>query len=692
MKLALLIVALIFCTFNIFADDVDSVSKRPVVLDEVVIQSFKQTGNTNLLPSSASVVSKTDLQNQNILDIKDISSFIPNLFMPDYGAKLTSPVYIRGIGSKINDPSVGLYVDGVPYFQKSALDFDMNEIESIEILRGPQGTLYGRNTMGGLINVYTKSPLEYQGTVVSASGGNYANLNATLGHYGKLSNKFGYVVSGNYNHTDGYFLNHYTGKKADGMNSGSGRLRLDWKPQSNLLLRLTQSVDYSNQGGYPYAPIDSTTHKVTDVNYNEYSSYIRTISSTGLSATYWANRFSINSQTSYQYLSDKQSIDQDFTTDAIYFVTQKQKQSTISEELNIKSTTSHKYQWLFGAFAFNQQIDNNVVLNYEKLYYATQKLYNMPTRGISFYHQSTLNNLLTDGLSLIAGIRYDFEKASDVYTAYKNSQDGQAPLGGNFSSGLKFSQLTPKFSLQYTLPSSQMFYASVTRGYKTGGFNTSFERDEDRSFKPEYSWNYEVGAKGRFWDNRIHAELCFFFIDWRNQQIYQNLPSGIGQMLKNAGHSQSKGIELSFQGNLWKGFTLQANGGITHAVFLDYVQSSSVNYSGNYIPSVPAQTLGLSGNYLIPLKSKLADNLSINCQYTGTGKLYWAEDNKVTQPYYGLLNGKISAAKGNTIVSLWAKNITNTEYIAYSFPLNKLQYAQKGRPFTAGISINLLIK
>jgi len=331
-------------------------------------------------------------------------------------------------------------------------------------------------------------------------------------------------------------------------------------------------------------------------------------------------------------------------------------------------------------------------MNYEQLNYSTQKLYDMPTRGISVYHQSTFNNLLIDRLSLTFGIRYDYEKASDDYTAYKDTQTGRGPLGGDFFSKLSFSQFTPKFTLQYALPSYRMLYASITKGYKTGGFNTSFERDEDRSFQPEYSWNYEIGAKGRFWENRIRAELCFFYIEWRNQQIYQMLPSGIGQMLKNAGHSQSKGIELSLQGNLWKDFSLQATGGITDAIFLDYAQSAKVNYSGNHIPFVPAQTLGLAANYLIPLQSKLADNLSNKLPYTRTGKLYWAEDNKVTQPYYGLLNGKISAVKGNATVSLWAKNITNSEYMAYVFAMGAQQFAQKGRPFTAGISVNLLIK
>lgn len=150
----------------------DTLNLRQIKLDEVVVQSFKQDKSLRLAPLSATAVTGTAMQNRNITGIKEFSSFIPNLFMPDYGSKLTSPVYIRGIGSKINSPSVGLYVDGIPYFEKSAFDFDFTEIDRIEVLRGPQGTLYGRNTMGGIINVYTKSPLKYQGTNAFISNGN----------------------------------------------------------------------------------------------------------------------------------------------------------------------------------------------------------------------------------------------------------------------------------------------------------------------------------------------------------------------------------------------------------------------------------------------------------------------------------------------------------------------------------------
>ncbi|MCS2891864.1 Plug domain-containing protein [Parabacteroides faecis] len=186
MKVLFLFCCLSLSVSLVKADDQDTTKVRQIDLNEVVVQSFKQNRDLRLEPLSASSVTGTAIQNKNITSIKEFSSFIPNLFMPDYGSKLTSPVYIRGVGSKINAPSVGLYVDGIPYFEKSAFDFDFAEIDRVEVLRGPQGTLYGRNTMGGIINVYTKSPLKFQGMNASISNGTYGARDYTLSRYAKI--------------------------------------------------------------------------------------------------------------------------------------------------------------------------------------------------------------------------------------------------------------------------------------------------------------------------------------------------------------------------------------------------------------------------------------------------------------------------------------------------------------------------
>ena len=662
---------------------------KDIKLDEIVIQSFKQQRDLRLEPISATNITGSAIQNRNITNIKEFSSSIPNLYMPDYGSKLTSPVYIRGIGSKINSPSVGLYVDGIPYFEKSVFDFNFSEIAKIEVLRGPQGTLYGRNTMGGIINVYTKSPLRYEGTNIWLSNGNYGYREYSLSHYHQIGEKFGFAISGNYNHTDGYFTNLYTDKKADNMNAGSARIRLEWKPQENLSFGITSTFDRSNQGGYPYAVCDTINHKPSQVNYNDYSFYKRTLSTSGFSVDYIGKGFNINSRTAFQYLSDHQGVDQDFTPQSIYFARQDMKQKMFTEEFNIKSTTINKYKWLFGAFGFWQGINNTVTLDYLSKAYTTRKLYNTPTYGLAFYHQSTIDDLFIPGLSLTLGIRYDYEHASNDYLYYKEDSKN-SELKDAFNSHLKFSQVTPKFALQYLFPSSGTIYATVTKGYKTGGFNTSFELEEDRSFKPETSWNYEVGAKHPFIDKRLNAEISLFWIDWRNQQIYQMLATQNGQLLRNAGRSESKGMELSLQGNPMNGLMIQLNYGFTHAKFKDYKDDKKgINYAGNYLPMVPKHTFSIGTDYTISKPLPIIDRVTFSLTYTGTGRIYWKEDNKISQPYYGLLNAKISTTKDFITFAIWAKNITNTTYNSFYFESGGNGLAQKGRPFTIGGNIQL---
>ena len=658
-------------------------------MNEVVIQAFKQQQDLKVAPVAASTLTGTAIRNKNAVNIKDLSSFIPNLFMPDYGSKLTSPVFIRGIGSKINSPSVGLYVDGIPYFEKSAFDFDFSEIARMEVLRGPQGTLYGRNTMGGIINIYTKSPLRYEGTTIGASLGSYMQQNYNVSHYRKLGDKFGLAVSGNYNQTDGYFTNQYTGEKADDSQSGSARIRLEWQPKEQLSFGLTSTYDRLNQGGYPYAVCDPETLRPGEVNYNDYSFYKRSISTTGLSIKWDGKGYSIQNQMAFQYISDHQGIDQDFTPNSTYFAKQDMKQKMFSEEFNIKSITNTRYKWLFGAFGFWQGVDNTVPMDYLTKGYTTLKQYDIPTYGAALYHQSTFDDLFVKGLSFTFGLRYDYEKASNDYIYHKITNGNQA-LVDQFKSDLSFSQLTPKFTLEYIFPSSGLVYASVTKGYKTGGFNTSFEQEEDRTFEPETSWNYEIGAKHPFVDKRFSAEFALFWIDWRNQQIYQMLATQNGQLLRNAGKSVSKGFEFSFQGNPINGLMFQLNYGYTHATFKKYEdERKGINYNGNYLPLVPKHTLAVGVDYTIFHPCSLIERLTFSANFTQTGPIYWKEDNQKKQDSYRLLNGKISATKGIVTMALWAKNITNTHYNSYYFDSGGNGLAQAGRPFTLGGNIQI---
>ena len=161
-------------------------------LNEVVVtSSTKETNNLRLLPGAVSLITPQMINERRIDALKDLSSLVPNLYIPDYGAKLTSAIYIRGIGARSSGQSVGVYVDNVPYLDKSTFDFELADIQRIEVLRGPQGTLYGRNAMGGIVNIYTLSPFDYQGGKLSVSGGNYGAFKAKASYYIKVGERVG---------------------------------------------------------------------------------------------------------------------------------------------------------------------------------------------------------------------------------------------------------------------------------------------------------------------------------------------------------------------------------------------------------------------------------------------------------------------------------------------------------------------
>lgn len=663
----------------------DSSTFRSVSMDEVVVNDFKQN-QKNLTPVSVSRADVRMLQTQQILSPKELTAVMPNFYMPDYGSRANTPVFVRGIGTKAKGSSVGYYVDGVPHFESSAFDIDLSDVAAVDVFRGPQGTLYGRNAIGGIVNVYTHNPLEYQNTRVKLGYGRFNDFIAQASNYTKLSDSFGFSVAGSYHHNDGMFNNAYLGEKVDDIDEGEGRLGLYWKPSQQWMLRLNTTLAYSDQGGYPYAPYDVENDKVEEINYNRYSLFRRLISTTGFNARYENEKISFNSQTSYQYIKTHIGIDQDFTIADKYFVDNDYHQNMLSQEFTLKSNNDSRYQWIVGAFGMlfgsNQFIQNTM----HSAGMATPTDYSIPTESFALYHQSSYN--IWRGLSATVGLRFDYEHAKTNYNRESlNLKTGEWKHLADHESKANFRQFTPKFTLQYLTTENNLYYASITRGYKPGGFNNSFKEDHERSYEPEYSWNYEVGARANFLDGRLFAELDLFYIDWRHMQTTYTIP-GVGNVMTNAGHTDSKGLELSLGYRPVKGMQLNLSYGYTHARYLDYKKSQKEDYSGHRLPMVPNHTLALNGSYTI-LPTGWLDKVVFSAGMTGIGRIYWADDNVVSQNFYALLNAKVSLTKGIFTWEVWGKNLTNTDYIAYGFKSGATNYAQKGKPLTFGTSVAL---
>lgn len=248
------ILAGIFCllaTGNVLAEEADTL--KVVDVEEItVIATPKENRKLREQPTAVTLLSQQDMQNAQVNSIKNLTSVVPNIFIPDYGSRLTSAVYIRGIGSRINTPSVGLYVDNIPYIDKSAFDFSYADVERIDVLRGPQGTLYGRNAMGGLIKVHTKSPFSYQGTDFRMGAGTHNAYNTSLTHYHRLSERFAFSTGGFYDYQGGFFRNTVRDEKADKGQSAGGRIRAIYLPSDNWKVDLNINYEYSDQRGYPY--------------------------------------------------------------------------------------------------------------------------------------------------------------------------------------------------------------------------------------------------------------------------------------------------------------------------------------------------------------------------------------------------------------------------------------------------------
>lgn len=663
----------------------DSSANKNVPLDEIVVTDFKQN-KRNLTSTAVSTINVQQLHNQQIVNLKELTAVMPNFYMPDYGSYANTPVYIRGIGTKSKGSAVGFYVDGIPHFESSAFNIDLSDIAAVNVFRGPQGTLYGRNTIAGIINVYTHNPLDYQRTRIKVGYGRYNDFIAQASNYAKISEKFGISTAASYHHNDGMFTNHFLNEKADKLNEGEGRIGFYWRPTTNWLLHLNSTLTYSEQNGYPYAPYDIVKDELLPISYNRNSTYRRLISSTGLNAQYENNHISFNSQTSYQFIKSHQGLDQDFTPQDVYFVDNSYHQNMLSQELTLKSNDKGRYQWIVGLFGMLLHSNQFAETSYFTRDFSTPTTYKNPTAGYAIYHQSSYN--IWRGMSATVGLRFDYEHAKTTYNQDKTTlSTGVTTHAKDFVSSASFRQFTPKFTLQYLTNKDNLYYISITRGYKPGGFNTIFKTDAERTYDPEYSWNYEVGTRLKFLNGRLTAEADLFYIDWRHMQTTYTVP-GVGNVIANAGHTDSKGFELSLAYHPIKSLQLNLNYGYTHARYLEYKKSAREDFSGNRLPMVPNHTLSLNGTYTI-MPAGWFDKIIFNTGLTGLGRIYWADDNIVRQNFYATLNAKVSLTKGIFTWEVWGKNLTATDYMAYGFKASQGNYAQRGKPLTFGTAVSV---
>jgi len=747
-----------------FAQTEETDIATKIDLEEVIVSSTKETNELKTLPGSVSLITPRMLDERKITSIVDLSAAVPNFFIPNYGSKMSTPVYIRGIGERSTGQSIGLYVDNMPYLDKSVFNFDFMDVQRIELLRGPQGTLYGRNAMSGIINVYTYSPLDHERTKMTFTAGNYGLFRTNVSISEKIGNKAGISCSGYYDGHNGFFKNKHEGKRADRLRSAGTRLRFDWRPADKWLVRMMANYDYSDQGAFPYGIFSDGN--IDQPDYDFPGKYFRKMATSNLNLEYKTERIIFSSSTGFQYFDDDMKMDIDYTPASIFTINQLQTEKNWTQEFAIKSNTQNKYQWSFGAFGFNRNLQTNVVTAMGNVGIATilqpfldaatannprapslvatdneipiPGTFKTPAWGGALFHQSTYNRLFIEGLSLTAGIRFDYEKTELDYNTFMYANIDAVMFGnvvGSQVSGttltgsgyMSFTKWLPKLALKYEFDRKHYVYFSTAKGYKAGGYNIQMFADivqevvreryrsgspdtpvageatdsilNRTSYQPEFSWNYELGFKGDIVNDLLRAEIAIFYVDVKDVQITQFVESGQGRLLKNAGSAVSAGFDIGLSAFLVDHLSLSANYGFARAVFKNYKtgetgDAGEIDFSGNYIPFAPQNTFSLSAAYNRSLRnSRIINRFNLQAQYNGAGKIFWTEANDVYQNFYGLLNLKAGVGKGVFRLDVWTKNTLNTNYAAFYFTTKTsgqlLELAQKGVPFQMGVDLTV---
>ena len=300
-----------------------------------VTASLKFTGALFQQPVAATEVSMKRLEEDRIRSVGDLSAVAPNFFQPRYGSHITSSIYFRGFGSRIDQPVVGVYLDDVPLLNKNAYDFDFLDLRRAQVLRGPQSVLFGRNTSLGVIRLESLSPFDWTGVRASAEAASNGSWKASSSLFQRPSERLGWSLSVAFSHEGGDFVNAYTGKRCGTGNSLSLKSRVQWLRENGWFFSNNLQANILKEGGYAYGLLEDGM--VLPVNYNDPSGYRRLHVLDGFSARKSLSGAELSAAVSWQFLADRMDMDNDFTPASIFSLTQKQREHGLTAEVLIRN-------------------------------------------------------------------------------------------------------------------------------------------------------------------------------------------------------------------------------------------------------------------------------------------------------------------------------------------------------------------
>ena len=684
----------------------------PTRLPAVTVLAEKIPAPAQTVPVSVTAVTEATLDAADVRSMKAAAVYAPNVFPNEFSVRHLSNPYFRGVGSSPNNPGVTTYLDGVPQLNANSSNIELVDLEQLEFVRGPQGALYGRNTVGGLINVTSRRPsLEDWRATVDTEYGNYNFRDERFALAGPvITNQLGLSLAGGYSARDGYTKNDLTGRYLDGREAFFGKLQLAWVPIATWEVRLIQSGERDRDGDYALGDlgfIRAHPHHVAHAGdghtqrdvlaptllVNHHGTVVDFAMITGLE--WWRTRD--DTELAYDPMpfpvGTRKDGEKDFQfTEEFRLASAQDAPVTFGNDLKLK--------WLTGLFIFTQNYQQDAVNNYApgvlstNLLFpvsATSPLARLDDVGVGAYARGTVT--VWERLDLIAGLRGDYEdKSGQLTTAY--SPAIIPPL--TTSPHRDYAAISPQFGLDYHFTPTQTIYGTISRGFKAGGFNPTAPAGHE-AYGQESSWTYEVGTKTAWWHDQLTINFAAFYINWSDLQL--NLPLGTQYYIANAGNADSKGVELELNLRPVAGLDVFGGVGYTDARFLSgattiqtdaFGNNRVINVGGHHLIYTPEFTANAGSQYTWPVCQTVA--LYARAEVAVYGDYWYTPANTAAQPAYSLANFRAGVRAHHWFVEGWVNNAFDTHDvpIAFEYPNGRSGLiGESGAPVTFGLRAGL---
>ena len=669
---------------------------------QIEVTARKWTEPLQSVPGAVTIQTSDSLERAGAQDLRDATHCVPNLTLGDFSARRLTFPFMRGIGSGRNSPAVTTCIDGVPQLSYATANQQLIDIDRIEFLRGAQGALYGRNTLGGVINIIPRLPAHDQSTTLSLSGGDYGLLTAQLSTEGPVgSGTTAGSLGAGYSRRDGFTRNEATGNSVGNRDAWFGRAQIMWPEQGDWSIRFSISGETDRDGDYTLYDLSSIRAQPYHINRDYEGGSDRDILQPVLTLSFNGKDFDLTSISAFQWWQSDDRTDLDATAVDMIRRMNKEDQRAWIEEIRASSPADSPVtlgdwstlRWLAGTFAFESAYSQRACNDYRAgavqmlgLPYAFQQHEDADLRsvGVGVFGEVTLT--VFQHLELGLGLRQDYEHPSANLSGY--SEPSTTPSTVTDSSNT-FNQTSYRATIAYHLTPDALAYVEAAKGYKAGGFNTQ-SLPGHASFDEETSWTYETGLKTSWFNGLLVANATVFRIDWGNLQMDVPLSSSPGLFyIDNAGAARSMGAELEFTVHPTSGLNLFGGLGLLTSEFRSGSRSGGVEVDGNDLPFAPRSSWHSGLEYTQLLTSSLRG--SARLEVVGTGRYYYDPVNGASQSGFTLTNARLGVTSGAWRIEGWVNNLFDQDYVPIALPYQLATsgfVGENGSPRTVGISVS----